>query len=228
MRLIKMTLLAATAAVAALAFIGASTALATGPWIGVCKAAELLNCAKANLIKHPLNGKLRSLVGKGFFQSNFKIECESGEGESNSISSQQSANFVGTLESLTFTGCKGGCTTITVRTPQSFLRDMETEGGENWRLKLNNLKILFSGCTFGVECEFEGSLNLQVQMDAQGAYADPAGAVFNRIKGSALLCGNTLKWEEGRTRFDWVLDDATPTVHKNVWPSLIGKSLIAT
>jgi hypothetical protein len=223
-----MALLAATAAVAAMAFISASTASATAPWIGLCKAQELLNCANANLIEHPLEGKLRFLVGKGFILSNFKIECESGEGESNEIEAQQETSFKGTLESLTFAGCAGGCKTITVRTPQAFEINMETELGEDWRFKLSNMKILFSGCTFGVECEFEGTLNLKVQMDEAGAYADPGGATFIRIKGSALLCGSTLKWEEGRTRFDWVLDDEAKTTHKNLWPSLIGKSLIAT
>jgi hypothetical protein len=237
MRLIKMALLAATAAVVAMAFIGASTASATGPWIGFCKEATkpaevLLNCKSGVFIKHPLKGQIRALAGKGFFLSNFKIECTSGEGESNAVESQQETNFEGTLESLTFTGCTGGCNTVTVGTPIAVTLNMETEAGEDWRLKAANAKVLFSGCTFGVECEFEGNLNLKVQMDEEGAYTDPEGAAFTRIKGSGLLCGNTGKWEEGRTRFDWVLDDNVDpkkaTVHKNVWPSLIGANLIKT
>ena len=225
MRLIKMALLAATATVVATAFIGASTASATGPWIGLCKAQELLNCAKANLIKHPLKGRFLLSLGKGFSQFNFKIECTSGTGKSNEIEAQQEASFKGTLESLTVTGCSGGCKKIEVKTPQAFEINMETEAGADWRLKLANAKVAFSECTFGVTCEFEITLNLKLQMDAEGAYADPEGAKFQRIKGSALLCGETGKWEEGRTRLLWTLTDGT--AHKNIWPSLIGKSLIA-
>ena len=226
MRLIKITLLAATAAVAAMAFIGGSTASATGTWIGLCKAAELLNCAKANLTKHPLKGKLITLAGKSIFQSNFKTTCEVGEGETASIEAQQQASFKGTIELLFFASCSGDCTFVNVKTPQAAELNMETEAGENWRLKAANVKIVFANCIVGGGCEFEGTLNLKVQMDAAGAYADPEGTSFTRIQGSALLCGSTLKWEEGRTRFDWMLDDGT--VDKNVWPSLIGKSLIAT
>jgi hypothetical protein len=216
MRLIKMALLAATAAVVAMAFIGASTASANPSTIGACKTVTLLNCGSLVAVE---NGKIRALAGKGYFLSNFKIECESGEGESNSIESQQETNFSGTLESLTFTGCSGGCNTVTVRTPQAVEINM-TEAEGDWRLKAANAKVLFSGCIFGVECEFEGTLNLPIQMDETGAYTDPEGTAFTRIKGSGLLCGNTGKWEEGRTRFDWVL--AGGTVHKNVTPSLIG------
>ena len=192
-------------------------------WIGLCKAQELLNCAKANLIKHPLKGKIRALAGKGFFLSNFKIECSSGEGTSSEIESQQETSFKATLESLTFAGCSGGCKKVEVKVPQAFEINMETEGGEDWRLKSSNAKVAFSECTFGVPCEFEGTLNLKVLMDAEGAYIDPEGTKFQRIEGSKLLCGESGKWEEGRTRVDWVLDDATPTVHKGIWPSLTGE-----
>ena len=73
--------------------------------------------------------------------------------------------------------------------------------------------VKFSECTFGVTCEFEGTPHLKVQMDEEGAYTDPEGTAFTRIEGSALLCGSTGKWEEGRTRFDWVLDDGTVHDH---------------
>jgi hypothetical protein len=225
MKFIKMALLAATAAVAAMAFIGASSASATPTWMTFCKTPELLNCATANRVTHPLLGKIRALAGKGFFLSAFKIECASGEGESNSIESQQNGAIKGSLQTLTFKECTGGCTTVTVRTPQAVELNMENETA-GWRLKANNGKVLFSGCTFGVECEFEGNLNFEVQMDATGAFVEPKGTSFNLIKGSAFLCGSTGKWETGQTRFDWVLDGGT--VHKNVTPSLIGANLIVT
>jgi hypothetical protein len=223
MKLIKVALLAATAVVTAMAFIGASTASATPTWIGICKNAELLNCA--NLVKHPLLGKILALAGPGTFKSNFEISCTSGHGLSNAIQSQQNESFTGTLEELTFTGCSGGCNTVTVLTPQAVLLGMEN-ATEGWKLKAVSARVNFSGCTFGVECEFEGTLDLPISMDATGAYVDPLGAKFELIKGSKLLCGVTGKWESGRTRFDWVLDDATPTRHLNVTPSLIGANLI--
>jgi hypothetical protein len=229
MKLIKMALLAATAAVAATALIGASTASATGPWIAICKKAELLNCTAANRVKHPLLGRIRGLLGETSFLSNFKITCTSGLGESNLIESQQSGSAKGTYEVLgNLTGCAGGCMTVGVRTPQSVELNMEAEATESWRAKSSNLKVLFSKCTFGVECEFESNLNVKVQMDGTGAFTEPEGAVFALIKGSAFLCGSAGKWETGRMRFDWVLDDASGTTHQNVTPSLIGKSLIIT
>jgi hypothetical protein len=226
MKLAKLVMLAATAAAVTMAFIGASTASATPPWIARCKTPTLLNCTAANRVTHPLLGKLRFLLGEGFFQFAFKITCKSGLGESNSIESEQEKALKGTLESLTLTGCSGGCTTITVRTPQAYEINMETEATESWRLKASNAKVNFSGCTFGVECEFEGNFNLKLGMDATGAFTDPEGTSLNLIKGSAFLCGSTGKWETGRTRFDWVLDGGV--VHQNVTPSLIGANLIIT
>jgi hypothetical protein len=226
MKLAKLVILAATATIAAMAFIGASTASATAPWIARCKKVELLNCTAANRVTHPAKGKLRLLLGISIFGFAFKVECASGQGESDSIESQQSGAIKGTLESLSFVNCTGGCTKVTVRTPQAFELNMETEAFESWRLKLANAKVNLSGCTFGVECEFEGTLNLKVGMDAEGSFADPEGASFNLIKGSAFICGSTGKWETGRMRFDWVLSSGT--VHKNVTPSLIGKALIIT
>jgi hypothetical protein len=223
MKLIKMALLAATAAVAAMAFIGASSASATPPWIGICKNAELLNCA--NLVKHPLLGRILALAGEGTFKSSFSITCKSGHGKSNEIESQQNGSFKGTLEELKFSECSGGCEEVEVIVPQAVEIKMISATGE-WLLFFSNAKVNFLKCTFGVTCEFEGTLDIPVSMDALGAYVDPLGAEFKLIKGSKLLCGATGKWESGRTRFDWLLDDAGKTTHVHVTPSLIGANLI--
>jgi hypothetical protein len=232
MKPIKMTLLAATAAVAAMAFIGASMASATPPWIGVCKNAELLKCA--NLVKHPLLGDILALASEGTFKGGFEITCKEGMGLSNQIESQQNGAFKGNLISLTFEPCSGGCEKVTVITPIAVEINMETEATESWRLKAAAAKVAFSKCTFGVECEFEGNLNLKLRMDALGAYTDPKEDKevdkkpdeFKLIKGSKLLCGEKGTWESGRTRFDWVLDDVAKTTHVHVTPSLIGAKLI--
>jgi hypothetical protein len=223
MKLIKLTMLAAIAAIAAMAFIGASTASATPPWISICKKAELLNCA--NRVTHPLLGRIIPLAGKGFFQATIKVECTSGKGESNEIESQQEKEITGKLEKLNFTGCTG-CPTVVV-TPVAVKLNMAAENEGDWNLSANNAVVEFKGCLGGfVNCTFEGNLNLKVQMDATGAFADPEGAKFTLIKGPEA-CGLTGKWETGRTRFDWQLE-TTKVIHENVSPSLIGAKLIPT
>jgi len=240
MKLVKLTMLAATAAVVAMAFIGASSASATPPWISICKGAkvELLNCA--NRVTHPLLGRLIALVGKGSFKAGFvNIECEKGEGWSNQIEAQQSEKFLGTLEALHFTGCKG-CEEVEVITPQNVVLKMTTETG-GWVLETETTtaKVKFKKCILSQECTYEGNLSLPVQMEetVEGkvieteAYVVPGGAAFKRVAPSTSLCAETGKWESGKTTFDWELNDkAFPlgTRHKNVFISLIGKELIKT
>jgi hypothetical protein len=227
MKLIKLTMLAAVAAVAAMAFIGASTASAvTHPWLAVCLKAELLLCKTANLAKHPLLGRVIALVGPGLFKAGFEIKCNKGEGKSTEIESQQTGGFKGTLEALNFSECTGGCTKVKVITPQAVEVSMESEGTETWRLKSANAKVEFFECLFGVKCKFEGTINRPVEMDAEGVYVDPGGTEFKRIEGPEF-CGATGKWESGRTRLDWLLDDLKNSIHKNVWMSLLEKLTVA-
>jgi hypothetical protein len=222
MKLIKLTLLAATAAVVAMAFIGGSAASAASkhPWIAICFEQKLLQCASRP--KHPLLGKLRLLISISLFKAGFSIECQSGEGETNEVESQQpSESFKTTLETVTAKECSGGCKAVKVITPQLAEGTMESEAEESWRLKSNNAKVEFSECSFGVKCKFEGNLNFKIGMDSEGDFADPEGTSFKLIEGSKLLCGETGKWESGRIRFDWVLDGGV--VHKNVWLSLVAE-----
>jgi hypothetical protein len=227
MKLVKLTLLAATAAIAAMAFIGASSASATPPWIAVCGKAQLLNCENQWLVKHPLLGRLIALVGPGKFNAGFvTVECESGEGHSNEIESQQSGEVKGKLEALTFAGCKG-CTGVKVE-PVAVALNMETETG-GWRVKANGGKVQFTGCPLSQTCTYEGNLNLEVQMNETEAFVEPKGTEFKKVEPSTSLCAATGKWETGKTLFDWELNDkAFPngTRHKDVFPSLIGKELI--
>jgi hypothetical protein len=229
MKLIKLTLLAATAAVAATAFIGASSASAHA-WIAVCLKQELLECK--NLAKHPLLGRLLVLqLGTGTFKSNFTIECTEGQGESNELESQkeggagETKEYKGELTKLTFGGCKGGCTAVEVRTPQPTSLTMavtELEKGEAglWRLVSKSAKVNFLNCTFGVECEFEGNVNVNVQMNATESFFEPENTAFNLIKGSKILCGGTGNWTVGKYTFKWRLDDLKGSEHL-AWPSLI-------
>lgn len=227
MRPVKLTLLVATAAVAAMAFVNASSALAAHSWIALCDAQQLLLCEQSHLIKHPLLGRAILLVGPGKFNAGFvNVECTSGKGETNQVESQQEVNFKATLESLAFAGCKG-CTGVAVTTPQAVVLNMESEAvEESWRLTAEKAKVKFSGCPFGVSCTYSGNLNFKVQMDAEGAFADPEGKEFTLSEGGGL-CAAKGKWESGRTRVDWQLDDAKLSIHKNIWPSLIEKLTLA-
>jgi hypothetical protein len=225
MKSLKLAILTATAAIAAMA-LGTPSASATPPWRGVCLKAELLNCK--NLVKHPLLGRIISLVGPGKMNAGFvTVECEKGEGWSNLIESEANGESKTTLESLTFSGCKG-CTGNTVTTPQTVTSTMETETG-GWRSKTENAKVKLTGCPFGTTCIYEGNLNLEIQMSETGAFVEPKGATLKKVAGSGGLCAETSKLETGTTTFDWELDDAAfpnGTRHKVTTPSLIGEKLI--
>jgi hypothetical protein len=241
MKLVKLTLLAAIASIAAMAFIGASSASATPTWIAICGKMQLLNCENQWLVKHPLPGRLIALVGPGKFNAGFvTVECASGEGWSTEMESQQNkgekgGEFLGTLEKLTFgteaSKCKG-CTGVEVKTPQNVVLNMETETG-GWRLKTETTpgKVKFTGCPLSQFCTYEGTLNLEVQMnETDGAFVEPKGTEFSKVAAeSTSLCAEKGKWESGKTTFHWELNDkAFPngTRHKNIFPSLIGKELI--
>jgi len=221
MKLVKLTMLAVTAALAASASIGAPSASAiTHKWGALCDAQQLLLCEASHLIKHPLLGKVRLLMGEAAFNAGFvTIKCSSGEGETNAVESQQLEAFGSTLESLTFAGCSG-CTGIAVTVPQVIKLTMETEGGEAWALKAEGSKVKFSGCPFGTTCTYQGNLNFKVQMDAEGSFSDPEGKELSLVEGGGL-CAAASKWQSGRTRVDWKLDDAKGSIHTKIWPTLL-------
>jgi hypothetical protein len=219
MKLLKLTMLAATAAVAASAFIGASSASAAHPVLALCDAPQLLLCEASHLIAHPLEGRYLLLIGAGAFSAGFvTIKCTGGHGESNTRPSQETGGLKATLEKLTFNECTG-CTNVAVKTPQAAEVSMESEGTETWRLKSTGAKVTFSGCPFGTTCEYEGNLNLKVQMDEEGAFADPENTKFKKVGGGGL-CSAEGTWESGRSRVDWKLDNAEGTIHKNITPTL--------
>jgi hypothetical protein len=239
MKLVKLITLAAIAAAVVMAFIGASTASATPTWIAVCLKLELLNCAKANLVKHPLLGRLIALVGPGKFNAGFvKVECSNGEGNSevtgvgkSEIQSQQEKEFTGKLEKLTFAGCKG-CTSVAVKTPQVVTLKMSADT-EGWLLEANGSKVKFTGCPLSQVCTYETNLILAVEDNEKtDVIANPNGFEFQKVAlESTALCAEKGKWETGATLFDWELDNATipnGERHTAVSPSLIGANLLKT
>jgi opacity protein-like surface antigen len=233
MKLVKLTVLTATAMLAAMGLLTASSASATPPWVVLCDAQQLLNCEANHLLAHPLPGRFLLLLGGGSGGSKLEFattnSCESGMGQTSEVSSQQKNEFSANLESLTFTGCKG-CEKME-SPPVTMVLNMEAAETESWRLKINNFKIKDINCLgFGINCTFETNLNFKVQMNEGGAFADPEGAEYKLVEGSPMTCGTTFKWATGRTTIDWRLDDGVVqsdgtvgTIHKNIWPSLIAK-----
>ena len=102
MKLVKLTMLAATAAFASMAFIGASSASATHTVIQLCKEQELVLCLAGNLITHPLKGKILALAKKGTFKALFTITCPSGHGESTELLFTGTEEIPLTLAELVF------------------------------------------------------------------------------------------------------------------------------
>jgi hypothetical protein len=244
MKLVKLVMLAATAAVAASAFIGASSASAvTHPWIALCDEPVLLLCPPTHLMKHPLLGRFLLLTGPGEFNAGFvAVKCESGMGDTNEVESQQKQEpetttvvpktaFLSKLESLTFKGCTG-CTGVSVAPTETHLWHEGPENiekiNETWWLTSLNSKVKFTGCPFGATCNYEGELKFKVQMDAKGAFANPEGKEFVRGEGSSGLCAEKGKWTSGETRVDWRLDDKIEqtdktlgSIHNNITPTLL-------
>ena len=226
MKIVKLTMLVAIAAFASMAFIGASSASATHQVIQLCKAQELLLCAAGNLIKHPLKGRVLLLLGKFSLKALFSITCPSGHGESDELEFFSNGAPVNlTLTSLTFSACEGGCKVIEVAPKQSGKVFDNKEVEPEWFLEAPTFKIKFSSCEGGATCTFEGVLKVKVQMDAEGSFLDfgkdkPA---FNFVEGSKIFCGSVLTWNEGLTRLDWRLDDASGTIHKTVYLTLLEK-----
>jgi hypothetical protein len=229
MKFIKPALLVTATAIVVSLLIGASTASAH-KWITVCLEQRLLQCASR--VKHPLLGrKLIIQLGTSAFKAGFEIKCIEGQGESNEIESQQEGGagevkeFKSELVKLTFGGCSGGCAEFAVKVPQSLSLSDSNLLTPNWRILLTNLVISFTKCTFGVTCEFEGNLNVALQMNESESFFEPENTKFKFIKGSKLLCGETGTWTTGKFTLKWRLDNLFGTEHV-FWPSLVDELVV--
>lgn len=221
MKIVRLTALTTTAAVAAMAFVGASSASAvTHPWYASCRQPELVLCATANLVKHPLLGRrvIRPLAPIAF-SGVLSEKCTEGNGKSSEFESQSEKPFEWKLEELIFSGCEP-CTKAEAVKGVSVTEGMETDGGSDWTFKANNFALKFIGCPFGVSCKFEANLNLGIQMNEAESFFEPKGVEFKLTEGSAAFCGSTMKWTSGKTTFFRLLDDVGDTLHR-IWPTLL-------
>jgi hypothetical protein len=189
-------------------------------WIALCKVSELLLCAQGNLVKHPLLGRFLLEIGAGEFKAAFPIKCSSGLGRSLELESQQENEFNTTLKSLSLEGCSGCGSAFAFLQPASLT--MGTYEGNDWKFKINGLRFQFNDCIEpGVACEFEGNLDLKVQMSETESFVEPEGAEFKLIKGNESTCGKTGKWVSGRATFRWIIESGENAGTYNVWPSLL-------
>jgi hypothetical protein len=148
MKLIKMFGLAALTAVAAMAFVGASSAMAEPGKTALCKAPELV-CSAGNQVKviHMVaeDSKLLSSLGE--------VLCETALGLGEVLALGEPSQVIH-VTALTWTGCKrsgNSCTvtttslgTMTLTNTGSLLGKVVSEG-----LKVNVKCGIFINCTYG-------------------------------------------------------------------------------
>ncbi len=225
MRLIKMLGLAMVAAIAAMAFVGATGAQAVPhDQYGLCKAAELLLCKAENLI--PVgSGVLLGTATNPELVGNLNEVCESSKAVGKITGAlDEKVGLKGEITSLTFTGCKP-CTSVTVTPPLAAELKMGTIGGEDWKM-VSKGNAKFTGCPFGVTCKFgtgAGNIEPPIEMNATDTVLNTNGAVLTLEEGSAFICGSSGKWF-AKYLLKWTLLDANgkPIGEHNVFPTLLG------
>jgi len=225
-KLTKILGLAAVAAMAVMAFAGSASGARLHPLIKFCKAQELLLCTNANSLNTGGSNLIGTQIGVGKLEGTINQKCTGGviEGETGVMEDKaepsQESKLLGKTTKLTFTGCEP-CEEITTSPP--FVTNLvmrhepevspETETEHNWELEgAGNAN--FKKCTFGVECKFAAT-ELKpapfVEMTATEAVVNTNKTVLTRTEGSALLCGNSGKWN---ARYKLTLNGGV------VWPTL--------
>lgn len=222
MRLTKMFGLAALAAVAAMSFVGVSSALALEhEGIGLCKAEELILCAAGNLITPKAGDTLiGTQEGVGKFTGSLigTEECTSGSATATPSTTVDKKTYTVSNMAFTFSGCTP-CTKVTVATIPTATVSMGTVLGKDWTLKGSGAAT-FSGCPFGATCEFGGSeVSTLIEMGEGKSWVNTAGTGLKFVGGSGgeFLCGKEGKWF---AKFNLSYKLASGTVD-NVVPTLL-------
>lgn len=190
--------LAALGVVAAMAFVGTTSAFAeVHEHIGLCSAEELELCTAEHIIPRSSGTLLAFQEGTGVFIGGaFTQECSGGMGKGEITSEEMSElnNLTGKLTSLTFTGCEP-CSTVTVTTPVNVHLSMS---GEQWTLESSeNGHAEFSGCPFGATCVFGGKhITSLVEMNGSESVLNTNGTEleFQGGTGGEFLCGSSGEW----------------------------------
>jgi hypothetical protein len=149
MSLLKMSGLAAVTAVAAMAFMGVSSAMAMKTAICTSNEAGALTCADENQFE-TVHAVATDMV---FLSSGGNVLCSSSLLETTLL--ELAAPQVGHNISLTFSGCKIGLINCTVTAPTlgtiSLLKTTTNLG----TMQFHGMKISIQ-CGFGFECIYEG------------------------------------------------------------------------
>jgi hypothetical protein len=226
MRLIKMLGLAAFCALAATAFIGAASASAAAhDKLGLCKAEELLLCKTANLIAVG-SGTLLGKATNPTLSGTLTETCEVGHIEGTITSPLDPVGkLIGSISSVTFTGCKP-CTTVTVENlPYESELTMTTTLGSDWVLNTRKpagvIKATLSKCVLGAgTCIFKANeINALVEMAAGVATVNTNKAPLEFAGGTLGegFCGKVGAWEAKyalsfKLTADGVVHNAVPTL----------------
>ena len=201
MKLVKVFSLAAVAAIAAMALVGASSAFAKENVV-LCKKAELL-CAVGNrwphpttLVAHSVKPKLLSSVGT--------IECEKSLIEV-TLLNLLAKLIEGHILSLSFEGnCKLGSTSCTVTVKE--LGSISFEHGPNLLEWIGRAALLWLGevpmhtivnvkCGFLINCTYEAGEETEASGSSSAGGEITVTANEAKLNRNAGFCPETSKWD---------------------------------
>ena len=189
--------------------------------LGLCKKPELLLCATGNQVS--LNGKLKlTQVGTGIFEAGLTAECKEGSGETETIAAKHYVGGIASnLTTLSFSNCNE-CENVKVATPQALELSIPTALGNDWYVSAKNTQVRLEKCGKEIECEYEGSFSLPVEMTETEVFIEPEEAEFKKVKGTSSLCYDTGEWS-GKYGAKYLFDDLSKT-ESTIWPTLLGSS----
>lgn len=225
MRLIKMIGLVGSAAIAAMALLGAASAQAAPhELIGFCGVNEPLLCASPLVVtgtKFLATSPNAVLKNSGFFST--PEECSSKVAFG--VKEADKKELEGTITEATFENCKGPCTTATaVGLPWKGKLKMTELGGTKYTLTAEEGGASLTGCTFGTKCVYSvpaGGITLQVEDTATGTKIVAAGVSLKYKEGSGeFVCGPTGTWTATYESKEAHLSNGVS--HKNWWLTLLG------
>lgn len=191
MKLIKMFGLAAIAAVAAMSFVGVSSAMAVEHEVVVCTQLQSL-CAAGNVV--PQGGTITGTATNPILlgQTNEKCENSSVSGDITSPGGM-GLNLLGEILTTSFTGNCKPCSTVTA---SAKVIHVTMTLPEHWVIVVLEPKATFTGCPLGVSCTFsEAAITMTGTNTATGGKIVASGAKLNRTAGSEFFCGNVGEWD---------------------------------
>ena len=141
MKYAKMLGLAVVAAMALTAFAGAGTASAV-----LCKTNQS-PCQSTN--QYPVHSTIKAHSASAVLTGSLEVTCES---DVTMLEEEiKNGKLIGKITALTWSNCKGGCSSATTNTPLPTFED-EAVGGGNGRAFIFNTSVTLKGCFFFFTC----------------------------------------------------------------------------